>query len=118
MKLLGIGSRIDHPEMGKGVVVNVSTHHYWVSFLDSGIETIDLDDDFEVIEALHGEVDTISFSEVEASLVQILRKWSDVTSLVPIADKWKGGTLVLNPGDPNLSPKDIPISTFFQADRL
>jgi hypothetical protein len=113
MKLLGIGSRIDHPEMGKGVVVNVSTRHYWVSFVDSGIETIDLDADFEVIEALHGEVDTISFSEVETTLVEILRKWSDVTSLVPIADKWKGGTLVLQPGDTDLTPKEIPISTFF-----
>ena len=67
MKLLGIGSRIVHPELGKGVVVNVSTQHYWVSFMDSGIETIDLDGDFEVIEALHDEVDTISFSEVETS---------------------------------------------------
>jgi len=113
MKLLGIGSRIEHPELGRGVVVNVSTLHYWVSFMDSGIETIDLDGDFEVIEALHGEVDTISFSEVETSLIEILRKWSDVTSLVPIADKWKGGTLLLQPGDPNLAPKEIPIGTFF-----
>ena len=29
----------------------MSTRHYWVSFMDSGIETIDLDGDFEVIEA-------------------------------------------------------------------
>ena len=113
MKLLGIGSRIEHPELGKGVVVNVSTRHYWFSFMDSGIETIDLDGDFEVIEALHDEVDTISFSEVETSLIEILRKWSDATSLVPLADKWKGGTLLIQPGDPNLSPKEIPVGTFF-----
>ena len=43
MKLLGIGSRIVHPEYGKGVVVNVSSRHYWVSFMDSGLETINLD---------------------------------------------------------------------------
>lgn len=113
MKLLGIGSRIEHPELGKGVVINVSTHHYWVSFLDSGVETIDLDAEFEVIEALHDEVDTVSFSEVETTLIEILRKWSDVTSLVPLADKWKGGTLLLQPGDPGLSSKEIPINTFF-----
>ncbi len=113
MKLLGIGSRIEHPEFGKGVVINVSSRHYWVSFMDSGVETIDLDADFEVIEGLEAEVDTISFSEVETTLVEILRKWSDVTSLVPIADKWKGGTLLLKPGDPNLTDKEIPIATFF-----
>ena len=99
MQILGIGSRIVHPELGKGVVVNVSPKHYWVSFLDSGLETIDLDSEIEVIEALHDEVDTISFSEVETSLIRILRRWSDVSPLVPISDKWKGGNLVLQPGD-------------------
>lgn len=32
MKLLGIGSRINHPEMGFGVVTNVDSKHYWVTF--------------------------------------------------------------------------------------
>jgi hypothetical protein len=113
MKLLGIGSRIAHPDYGKGVVINVSSSMYWVSFLDSGVETIGLDAEFEVIEALDDEVDTISFSEVETSLIRILRKWSDVTTLVPIADKWKGGTLLIQSADPGLAPKEIPIDTFF-----
>ena len=110
---MGIGSRISHPDLGKGVVINVSSDHYWVSFLDHGIETIDIGSDFEVIEAVRDEVDTVSFSEVEAILTGILRKWSDATSLVPLADKWKGGNLVLVPGDPNLSSKEIPITAFF-----
>lgn len=113
MQLLGIGSRIQHPELGKGVVVNVSPKFYWVSFLDSGLETIDLDSQFEVIEALHDEVDTISFSEVETTLIRILRRWSDISPLVPIADKWKGGNLLLQPGDAGLANKEIPIDTFF-----
>ena len=113
MKLLGIGSRISHPDYGKGVVINVSSDHYWVSFLDSGIETIDIGSDFEVIEAIRDEVDSISFSEVETILTDILRKWSDVTTLVPLSDKWKGGSMVLQPGDPNLTPKEIGINAFF-----
>ena len=113
MQILGIGSRISHESLGQGVIVNVSQKHYWVSFMESGLETIDLDTDFEVIEALYDEVDTVSFSEVETTLTEILRKWSDATSLVAIADKWKGGTLILEPGDPNLTSKEIPIQTFF-----
>ncbi len=113
MQLLGIGSRIEHQEFGKGVVTNVTSNHYWVTFLENGLETIDLDSDFEVIEAVQDEVDTVSFSEVEESLVAILRKWSDATSLTPIADKWKGGNLILQPKDTTLSNKEIPISTFF-----
>ena len=59
MKLLGIGSRIKHLEFGLGVVTNVTTKHYWVTFIESGLETIEIDADFEVIEAVDGEVDTV-----------------------------------------------------------
>lgn len=113
MKLLGIGSRIDHAEYGKGVVTNVTSQHYWVTFIENGLETIDLDSEFEVIEAADGDVDTVSFFEVESSLVKILKKWSDVSEVVPIADKWKGGNMILQPADTSLQAKEIPIDTFF-----
>jgi len=113
MKILGIGSRIEHSVHGKGVITNVTNTLYWVTFIESGIETIPLDADMEVIEAIDGELDTVSFSEVEQSLVSILRKWSDASSVTPIAEKWKKGTLILQPGDANLSSKEIPIDTFF-----
>lgn len=113
MKILGIGSRISHPEFGKGVVTNVSTKEYWVTFIENGLETIALNSDFEVIEAAENEVDTISFYDVETSLKNILRKWSDATEIVPIADKWKGGKLILDPGQAGVAGKDVPIDTFF-----
>ncbi|MDX1767399.1 hypothetical protein [Arenibacter troitsensis] len=113
MQLLGIGSRINHSEYGKGVVTNVTSKHYWVTFMENGLETIELDSNFDVIEAVEDEVDTISFSEVEQSLISILKRWSDTSSITPIADKWKGGSLVLKPGDANLSDKEIPLDTFF-----
>ena len=113
MKILGIGSRIEHSEFGLGVVTNVTSKHYWVTFIKNGLETIEIDSDFEVIEAVEDEVDAISFYEVEKSLKDILRKWSDVTEISPIADKWKKGTLILRPADSNLSDKEIPIDTFF-----
>jgi hypothetical protein len=71
------------------------------------------DADFEVIEASEDDLDTVSFYEVERSLRQILKKWSDVSEVTPIADKYKGGTLVLKPKDSSLSEKEIPIDTFF-----
>ena len=113
MAVLGIGSRISHPDYGKGVVTNVSTSQYWVTFMDKGLETIEMDDEFEVIEAVDGEVDTVSFFDVESSLVSILQKWSDATQRVAIADKWKGGNLIMEPGEAGLSTKEIPIDTFF-----
>jgi len=113
MKLLGIGSRIEHKEHGKGVVTNVTSNHYWVTFIDSGLETIDLDSEFDVIEASEDEVDLVSFYEVEQRLKSILKKWSDTSEVITIADKWKGGKLILEAGDTNLQGKELPIDTFF-----
>ena len=111
--ILGIGSRINHPQYGKGVVTNVTSDLYWVTFMENGLETIAVDDEFETVEAVKDEVDTVSFYEVENSLREILKKWSDVSEIVPIADKWRGGTMTLSPKDSNLSDKEIPINTFF-----
>ena len=113
MKLLGIGSRIKHSEYGLGVVTNVTSKHYWVTFIENGLETIDLDSEFEVIEGVEDEVDTISFYEVETTLKNMLKKWSDISEIIPIGDRWKGGKLILEPKDTNLASKEIPIDTFF-----
>lgn len=112
MKLLGIGSRLKHPEYGVGVVTNVTSKHYWVTFIENGLETIDIGSEFEVIEALEDEVDSVSFYEVEKILKSVLRRWSDVTENVAIADKWKGGKLIMEPGTPTQN-KEVPIDTFF-----
>jgi hypothetical protein len=113
MKLLGIGSRINHPEYGMGVVTNVTSIHYWVTFIEKGLETIDIDDTFEVIEALEDDVDTVSFYEIEKSLRSILKKWSDVSEIVPIADKFKGGKLIIEPANTDLKSHEVPVETFF-----
>ena len=113
MKLLGIGSRINHTEFGKGVVTNVSSKEYWVTFIENGLETIAIDSEFEVIEAAENEVDTISFYDVEQSLLSILKKWNGLGEPVAIGDKWKGGNIKLEPGQAGLAHKDVPIDVFF-----
>jgi hypothetical protein len=112
MNILGIGSRIKHSEFGLGVVTNTTSKHYWVTFIENGLETIDVDSEFEVIEAVEDEVDSVSFYEVEKTLKNILQKWSDVSQVVPMADKWKGGKLIMEPGTPTQN-KEVPIDIFF-----
>ena len=100
MKLLGLGSRIKHAEYGKGVITNVSSTEYWVTFIENGLETIDIDSEFDVIAAAENEVDTVSFYDVEQSLLSILKKWNGLGEPVAIGDKWKGGKMILEPGQP------------------
>lgn len=111
--ILGIGSRIKHEKYGIGVVTNVTSTLYWVTFVDNGLETLSIDESFEIIEAVKDEVDTVSFYEVEKSLKDILQRWSDVTEIVPIGDRWKGGTMILEPKDSATASKEIPMDTFF-----
>ncbi len=111
---LGIGTRLEHVQYGPGVVVGVRYATYLVSFINMGLKEIDKTDNKlqEIIpENVTVEVETTS--ELEKSLLKILRQWSDTTELVPLGDKWLGGTMLLQTADKSLKPKEIPIADFF-----
>ena len=111
--LLGIGSRVNHPAYGAGVVIRLHQASYDVSFMTYGIKQVGKDyTAWEVIEAVPTE-ESITYTEAEKSLMRILRQWSDLTEIVPLGDRWKGGTLILRPEDSALKEKEIPIETFF-----
>lgn len=112
-EILAIGSRINHPEYGKGVVTNVTSKHYWVTFIDEGIQMVPVGADFEIIEAVEPDHDLVPLSEVEIILEKILRRWSDISDVTPIADRWKGGNMVFYPRSKELQEKEVPIDTFF-----
>lgn len=111
---LGVGTRLQHTQYGPGVIVGVRYAVYIISFIHHGIKEIDKTDEKleEIIaENVTAEVETVS--GVEKSLLKILRQWSDVTEVVPLGEKWIGGTLLLQTADKTLKPKEIPIDDFF-----
>jgi hypothetical protein len=112
MELLGIGSRIEHPTYGRGVVIRLHKRIYDVCFIEHGIKPVSKDFDVQVIECIEPEY-SVSFSEAEDALIKILREWSDVTEVVSIADRWKDGMLVLQPAEKGLQAKEISIDVFF-----
>ena len=111
---LGIGTRLQHTEFGPGVIVAVRYAVYLISFINHGIKEIDKTDEKleEIIaENVTAEVETIS--AVEKSILKILRQWAEVSELVPLGDKWIGGTMLLQTADKTLKLKEIPIDDFF-----
>jgi hypothetical protein len=111
---LGIGTRLQHTQFGPGVIVGVKYASYLISFIHHGIKEIDKTDEHldEIIaENVTAEVETVS--DVEKSLLKILRQWAEVTEIVPIGDKWLGGSMILQTADKTLKPKEIPIDDFF-----
>ncbi|MDR0395282.1 MAG: hypothetical protein LBH77_09010 [Tannerella sp.] len=113
-EVLGIGSRVKHNEYKSGVVIQVKTKSYLISFMEYGIrEILRTYEGLEIIERLEPADDLVSLEMIEDSLKKILRDYSDIQEIVPIADKWSGGTLILKPSNPELKPYEIPISNFF-----
>lgn len=112
--MLGVGTRLQHTQYGPGVIVGVKYAVYIISFIHHGIKEIDKTDtnlDEIIPENVTTEVETTS--QVEKSLLKILRQWSDVTELVPLGDRWLGGTMLLQPADKSQKPKEVPIDVFF-----
>ena len=111
---LGIGTRLQHTQHGPGVIVGVRFATYLISFIYHGVKEIDKNDnnlDEIIPENVTEEIET--HSDVERSLLKILRLWGGFSEPVPLGDRWQKGTLVLQPADKSLKGKELPIEDFF-----
>jgi hypothetical protein len=111
---LGIGTRLQHTQFGPGVITGVRYATYLITFIHHGLKEIDKNDtnlDEILPENVTEEIET--HSEIERSLLKILRLWGGITENVQLGEKWEKGTLIMQPGDKTLKPKEVPISEFF-----
>jgi hypothetical protein len=111
---LGVGTRLQHTNYGPGVIVGIKYATYIISFIHDGLKEIEKDDpklDEIIPENITPEIETTS--EVEKSLLKILRLWGGPLEKVPLGDKWAKGIMLLQPADKSLKPKEIPIEDFF-----
>lgn len=118
MENLGIGSRVEHPHFGKGVVVEVASEFYTIWFKSSNSSKSVSSDykDLRVLELKEGGSDagsSVSLAEIEEALEHVLDRRLNEFQMVPMGNKWNSGTMILKPGDDSLQPKELPIETFF-----
>ena len=110
---LGIGSRIRHSKFGAGVVINVRSNGYTVTFIDHGMKEIPAGEEIEVLDEIVPETDMVSMYDIERTLKAILRRWSDIGEDVPMHERWQGGKIILIPGKSGLQQKELPIDQLF-----
>ena len=117
MESLGLGSRVDHPHFGKGVVVETGSELYtiWFKTLNA---TKSIAKDYSELIILESTKDVpnnqgITLTDVEQALDNILNQRLHDFQLVPMAPKWNNGNLVMQPKDDSLQAKEIPIEVFF-----
>ena len=117
MEDLGIGSRVQHPHYGKGVVVETASEFYTIWFKTANTAKSIAKDYTElvVLEKTEGggAGNGPSLADIEQALDHVLTQRLHEFQLVPMATKWNDGTLVLRPKDTALQEKEIPIEVFF-----
>ncbi len=112
------GDTIKHPLYGKGTVIKVEATFFTLNFPNRGnMDISKRTEDLEWIPASDNEIESseeeLTYSKLESTLRNLLNNFSDIQQIVPIGEKWQGGTLILQPADKSLKPKEIPIETFF-----
>jgi len=116
MNELTVGTRVDHPRYGEGIVSKNNLTAYEIFFERGGkIEITKRNTDLTVVKA-NEEIEPrkgITLKELEEVVVYILDKYQGMLPQIELGDKWKGGMFEMKPANQNLKPKEMPIETFF-----
>jgi hypothetical protein len=115
---LHIGMKVRHPQYGVGVVKSLTEQTAEIVFDDTQRTIAPAASDLQPAEP------TATLSELEMPLATLIRETAhamvEVLGLEQkdvlvegLATRWQGGTLVMQPADTSLQPKEVPLETFF-----
>ena len=116
---LTIGTKVDHPKFGEGIISNVGLTDYKIVFLRGSGEYqfSKSSNEFTVLEKPENgsgeKKEGLTLSEIEEVLTHVLDKYGAIQEDVRLGERWSGGKLVLQPKSTDLKPKEIPIENFF-----
>ena len=115
---LHIGMKVNHPRYGVGVVKALTEHTADISF-DDAPQTLD-----PASADLASAESSATLRELQVPLASLIRDMADAVVealglekkdvvVEGLANRWQNGTLVLQPADASLQPKDVSLETFF-----
>lgn len=120
MKLseLFLGMKVHHPQYGAGEVRAINEYAAEIQFAD-GRRPVD-----PVASSLVPAEATASLSGGSMPLAELIRSTVESTldrmgveklegSVNELGKRWRGGRLVLHPGDPSTQPKEVELEQFF-----
>ncbi len=114
---LSVGTRIDHPKYGEGIISKNAQLTYKVIFIRGGeIEFVKSSFQADIIEeneAMASKEPRLNVREFEKALKYILDQYNALEYKVELGARWEGGKIILQPGNPGLQAKEIPVEVFF-----
>lgn len=117
-KDFNVGTRIDHEKYGEGIISQNNQLSFKAIFVRGGeIEFSKINAQFQVIEpketSENDATPKLNVKEVERLITCILSKYNAIENKVPLGKKWENGVFIMQPGNTELKPKEMPIETFF-----
>lgn len=115
MEELAVGTRVEHPRYGEGIVSKNKITSYEIFFERGGkMEISKRTEDLDVIDVPQDKPkNSLSLAEVEKVLRFVLEEQSALQEIVSLGEKWTGGNLILQPANKALQSKEIPVEVFF-----
>ena len=118
IETLHIGMKVRHPQYGIGVVKSLTEQTAEIAFEDALRKVAPASSDLQPAEA------TATLSELEVPLAKLIHDTAHAMvealgleqkdMLVEgLATRWQRGTLVMQPADTSVQPKEVPLETFF-----
>ena len=110
-----IGTRVEHPRYGEGIVAGVSVASYEIFFEQGGkIEILKSNTDLTVLETPEDAPEPqFTLEDLTKTISMVLDRYGILPVEAELGKKWEGGKVVIYPGNENLQPKEIPIEVFF-----
>ncbi|WP_439184427.1 hypothetical protein [Carboxylicivirga taeanensis] len=111
-----VGTRVEHPRYGEGIIAKITLGAYIVYFEDGGkMEIPKTSTNLSIIESPdEGRPETITARDLRLAIASVLDEYGSLPAEVEMGQKWTGGKLVLQPGNDSLQAKEIPIDMFFK----
>lgn len=114
----GVGTRVEHPHFGRGMIVEISSETYTIWFKSqNAAKSVSKDYTgmriLETVAATEASNAPLSIADIEEALDNVLDRRLNEFQLVPMANKWNNGKLIMQPADSSLQPKELPIESFF-----
>lgn len=118
IQALHVGMKVRHPSYGIGVVKSLTEHTAEITFDDKqrtiAPESSDLvlAEPVAQVRELDIPLDAL-IRQTALAAVDALGLEKPETIVEGIGDRWQNGNLVLQPADPSLQSKEVPLETFF-----
>ncbi|MCU4173453.1 hypothetical protein [Carboxylicivirga sp. N1Y90] len=111
-----IGTRVEHPRYGEGIIAHINLGAYVVFFEDGGkMEIAKTSTNLTILESPdEGRIEAVTARELRQAVASVLDEYGSLPAEVELGEKWIGGKVMLHPSNDSLQPKEIPMDVFFK----